>query len=339
MGILSPVMSYIVDKEVGFPMPSEKEKISKVLSRYNRILAQNPHRSDAPELMFGIADLLVGRGNPGDYAEAMSLFAQVLHKNIPQSLKARAIVGKAELMIGNPDDFDNAISLCEKARSVLGSDLSEFFATKTYLVEAELLIARNNEGDWNKALKLLNQVAKEEGAHWYFRGRAILSIAEITLYKKPKEITKVLKLCDSVLKEFKSRPDDYFAIKGRILKAEVLTRRGKGGDFFRAEKLLVEVIKNSSGYKDLVARAKLDLADIAHHPRAIKLLDEVVQMEGLDPYLVEKASIIEQSLEDKKNALKPKKKVKIKKKAKTTKKKVKKIKKKTKPKKKKGKKK
>lgn len=302
MAILSPIMSYIVDKEVGFPTPSEKEKVNKVLKRYNRILAENPKRSDAPELMFGIADLLVGRGNPGDHVEALKIYDQILLRAVPESLKARALIGKAELLIGIPEEFGNAISLCEKARQILGADVSDFFAAKTYIVEAELRLARRDKGDWAHALELINRVVKEKDAHWYFRGRALLAKTEIMLYRDPEDLASPLKLCDFALKELKTRPDDYFNNKGKILKAEILVRRGKKSDFEKADKLLTEVIKMPFAYKDLIARAKLDLADIANHPRAAKLLDDVQQLEGLDPYLIEKASLVAKNLKEKGSA-------------------------------------
>lgn len=300
MVILSPIMSYIVDKEVGFPVPSEKEKINKVLKRYKSILKQHSERSDSSEIMFGIADLLVGRNDPGDHMEALKLYDQIMLKNPPEYLKARALIGKAELLIGIPEEFGNAISLCEKARQILGKNLSEFFAAKALVVEAELRLARREKGDWASALELLNQVVKEKDAHWYFRGRALLSKAEIILYRDPNDFSPALKLVDLSLKELASRPDDYFVGKGKIVKSEILMRRAKSGDLPRAEKLLTEVIKIKFEYKDLVARAKLNLADIVSHPKASKLLKDVHEMEGLDPYLVEKASLVEKALGDRK---------------------------------------
>ena len=300
MAVLSPIMSYIVDKEIGFPIPSEKEKINKSLRRYRNILAQHPKRTDAPEIMFGIADLLVGRGEIGDKEEAMKTYDQILLRNPPEYLKARALIGKAELMIGQPHEFGNAISLCEKARQILGKDVSEFFASKGIIVEAELRLARRDKGDWATALELINAVVKEKDAHWYFRGRALLSKGEIVLYRNPDDLAAALKFVDFSLKELASRPDDYFANKGKVVKSEILTRRARKGDFQKAEKLLTEVIKMAFDYKDLVARAKLDLADVVTHPKAVKLLKEVHEMEGLDPYLIEKASIIEAALKQKK---------------------------------------
>ncbi len=300
MAQLSPLMSYIVDKEVGFPIPSEREKINKALRRYRSILGQHPNRADIPEIMFGIADLLVGRGDPGDHAEAMKIYDQILFRNPPDYLKARALIGKAELMIGVPEEFGNAISLCEKALQVLGGDVSDFFAAKTVIVEAELRLARRDKGDWARALELINRVVREKDAHWYFRGRALLSKAEIILYRNPEDLGPALKSVDFSLKELASRQDDYFTNKGKILKAEILTRRTRKGDFQKAEKLLTEVLKMPFAYKDLIARARLDLADIVSHPKAEKLLKEVHHMEGLDPYLIEKASLVEQALKARK---------------------------------------
>ncbi|MBU1026496.1 MAG: hypothetical protein KKA31_02080 [Candidatus Margulisbacteria bacterium] len=302
MTILSPIMSFIVDKEVGFPIPSEKEKINKALKRYNFLLSKHPNRSDAPEIMFGIADMLVGRGEAKDLVQAMKFYDQILLRTIPEYLRARVLVGKAELMIGDPAEFDNAISLCERARKLLGNDVADFFAAKTYIVEAELRLARRAKGDWAKALDLINQVVKEKEAHWYFRGRALLAKAEITFYQSPNKLIQALKFVEQSQKELKLRPEDYFANKGKILIAEILTRRAKARDFYRAEKFLTEAIKMPIAYKDLIARAKLDLADVVTHPRATKLLKQVLQMEGLDPYLIEKASIIEKALNERETA-------------------------------------
>ncbi|MBI5399276.1 hypothetical protein HZB07_01475 [Candidatus Saganbacteria bacterium] len=296
MTILSPIMSFIVDKEIGFPIPSEKEKINKALKRYRYILSQHPNRSDAPEILFGIADLLVGRGDPGDRKEALRLYDQILLSAVPDYLRARALVGKAEQMIGVREEFDNAISLCEKARKLLGKDLSDFFAAKTYIVESELRLARREKGDWAQALELINSVVKENDSHWYFRGRALLSKAEILLYREPTDLPAALKLADLSLKELKSRPDDYFANKGQVLKAEILIHRAKTGDYTKAARLLSEVIEMPLAYTELIARAKLDLADVVTHPQATKLLQEVNQMEGLDPYLTQKAALVEKAL-------------------------------------------
>lgn len=300
MAFLSPLMSYIVDKEVGFPIPSEKEKINKALRRYQQILSQHPKRSDAPEIMFGIADLLVGRGAKGDHQEAARLYDQILLKNPPAYLRARTLVGKAELMIGDPQRFDEAIALCEEARTILNKSLNEFFAAKIRVVEAELRLARRSKGDWEKALELLNSVINARAAHWYFRGRAMLAKAEILLYHDSTKLTPTIQLIDTGLRSLLTRPHDYFTNKGKILKAEILARRDRGNDLKKAEKLLNEVLSLSLDYQDLVARAKLDLADLVSRPKATKLIKEVHEMEGLDPYLVEKTALIEQTLQKKK---------------------------------------
>jgi tetratricopeptide (TPR) repeat protein len=293
-------MSHVVDKEIGFPIPSERERIDRALRRYRRIIFQHPQRADIPEIMFGIADLLVGRGEKGDYQEASSLYDQILHRNPHEYLKARALIGQAELMIGDRSKFDEAISFCDKARLIIGKDVSDFFAAKTLVVEAELLLARREKGDWARALELINRVVKEKDAHWYFRGRALLSKAEIILYRNPNDLRSALKLVDFSLKELASRPEDYFANKGNVIKSEILIQRAHKGDFAKAEKVLHLVLKKGLTYKDLVARARLNLAQIVSHPKASKLLKEFHQMEGLDPYLTDKARLIEENFRKRK---------------------------------------
>ncbi|MFH1541675.1 MAG: hypothetical protein ABIE84_01120 [bacterium] len=300
--ILSPIMSFVVDKELGFPIPSEKEKINKALRRYRYLLSQHPNRSDSPEIMFGIADLLVGRNNPGDYAEAGKILDQILMRPVPDYLKSRALVGKAELMIGQSEECDNAISMCERARKLLGKDVAEFFAAKTFVVEVELLLARGQKNDWKNAIKLADRVIKNKHVHWYFRGRAFLSKAEITLYRQPKKLNQALKLVNLSLYELRNRQDDYFTNKGKLLKGEIMIRRLFKGDLEKAEAVLVEVIKMPIKYNDLIARAKIALADITLHPKASKLIKEVMEIDGLDPYLAEKAQQIEQALIEKKKA-------------------------------------
>ena len=53
MGILSPAMSYIVDKEAdNYPSPSEKTKLNKAIGRYRLILETIAWRYDIGEIKF-----------------------------------------------------------------------------------------------------------------------------------------------------------------------------------------------------------------------------------------------------------------------------------------------
>ena len=104
--------------------------------------------------------------------------------------------------------------------------MSDFFAAKTLVVEAELRFVRKEKGDWAKALDLISRVVKEEDAHWYFRGRALLTKAEIFVLRDPEDYSTAFKTLDFALKELRSRPDDYFTNKGKLLKAELDFREG-----------------------------------------------------------------------------------------------------------------
>ena len=71
MSVLSPIMSFIVDKEVGFPIPSEKEKINKALKRYRQIYKEHPNRSDIGEILFGAVLIVIQmvRVERGEYRD------------------------------------------------------------------------------------------------------------------------------------------------------------------------------------------------------------------------------------------------------------------------------
>ncbi|MCX5750546.1 MAG: hypothetical protein NT099_02560 [Candidatus Saganbacteria bacterium] len=301
MGILSPVMAFIVQQELGFPAPSEKEKIEKAIKRYKFILAQYPNRSDIREIMFGMADLLVGRGEGGDYKQAQRLYQNIIETSGSAHLTARAKIGLAELYVpsGKGAEIADAIALCDSASKHLGKDLANFFAAKAVIVEADLRMTRDATNDHNLALKLFEKLAKNKKAHWYFRARAFLGIGELILYHKPGKLNDGIKSCQDALKILKERTDDYFYIKSKVILSELYIRRAKKEDFEKAQKLCKEIIASKSGYSDLVNRSKLNLAEMLKNPKAIKLYQEVMESEALDPYLINKAKEVEKTLQQK----------------------------------------
>ena len=137
---------------------------------------------------------------------------------------------------------------------------------------------------------------------WYYKKFVLPTVSGYELHQVPiKNTIAGQKAFTTIVEKILStaNEDDYFTIKSKVLKAEILISRAKKIDFVRAEKLLMEVIKKPLTYKDLIARAKLGLADIVKHPKAAKFLKEVHEIEGLDPYLVKKAGIIEKALKAK----------------------------------------
>jgi len=296
--IISPVMKFIVDKEGGYPSPSEKEKLDRAINKFRRILGNLSGTFNIAETKFGLADMLVGRNSPGDYAEAMRLYNYILEVAPTSYLRARALVGKAELLIGSneKDDLKEAISLCDKAREILKDDLSDFFTAKAFVVQAEIF-AKLGASNHSKAEKLFDRVIKNKHSNAYFMGRSMVGRAELPLYKpKPKNIAAALKLAKEAQKLFADRPTDYFALKAKVIEAELLIRRGGKADLTLASALCSKVIAVKSAEKGLLARAKVNLAEVSRHPKAEKLSKEVIEMEGIDPYLVEKAKMIERSL-------------------------------------------
>lgn len=300
MGILSPITEYSLKMDVDFPAPSAKQQLNKLIERDTKLISSFPFRADIGEIKFQLADALVGRNNSGDYDKAAAIYEEILQNYGSEYLRARAQIGKAELLSPGikPEAIKDALALCEIARKNLKTDLSDFFMAKTYIIEADLRLVRddNKEKDHAKALALHEKLIKERKANWYFRARAMIGKSELILYHFPKKVTEAIELCGRAETLLSDRKGDYFAIKTKLIKAQLYRRRAKGTDVKKAEKLLSEVIKSESSYADLVARARLELAEISRQPKANQLLSDLSQMEGLDPYIIQKAKMVEEEL-------------------------------------------
>ncbi|MBU0687013.1 MAG: hypothetical protein KKB81_04110 [Candidatus Margulisbacteria bacterium] len=302
MGILSPIMEYVAGKQDTYPAPAAKEKLTKAIERYRKVLRDHPNRTDIGEIKFGLADLLVGRNAPGDYKKAMEFYNAILLTSGSLYLRARVLIGKAELMVssGNKEEQTDALSLCETAKKTLKSDLTDFFAAKAFIIEADLRMSRDEKGDHAQASKFFEKVSNNKKAHWYFRARGFLGRAELILYHFPNKVNDGIKFCGQAAQLLEERPSDYFSLKTKVIEAELRIRRAKKDDFKKAERFCIAVARSKTEYSDLVARAKLTLAEISKHPKAEKLYKEVLEMEGLDPYIINKVKEAEKNLQKKK---------------------------------------
>ena len=305
MAILSPIMSYIVGKEADYPSPSTKIKLNKVIGRYKLILKTFAYRYDIGEIRFGLADLLIGRNSAGDYAEALKLYDAILNDPKSQFLTARALAGKAELTItsGDPKEIDAGIALARRAEKILIEEVGkeDFFYQKSLIVEAELLTKKGNKKDATLATKCFESIISSNNTNYYFNARAMIGLSELKTYTaKPKELKKYADYCDSAIELLRFRPNDYFTIKARMVLAEVLTRINRKKNVNRVIQLLNQVITNKESGDIMVARAKLDKADVSKIVNAKKLIKEVRKTKGLPDYLYKKADMIEADLKERK---------------------------------------
>ena len=296
--ILSPTMTYVIDKEAeGFPSPSEREKLNKAIGRYRLILKTIAWRYDIGEIKFALADLLIGRNDPGDYEEASKYYDDILNVVPDSYLKAKVIVGKAELLISSskPGDVEKALEMCDEAIDLIDGGEADFFVCKANIVKAELLLKRAVGGDRDRAVRLFDHIVKNRKAHWYFKARAQIGLAELIEYKKTRDLSRGIGYCDEAIDALKERPHDYFTTKAKVVKGELLSRRGQEKDIRAALQVFRSILRESATLnKDLVARVKLDMAELPNSEDAEKLYGEVSMTGGLDPYLIEKARLIEQ---------------------------------------------
>ncbi|MFA5104001.1 MAG: hypothetical protein WC527_02360 [Candidatus Margulisiibacteriota bacterium] len=302
IGILSPIMKKVVEEEESYPSPSAKTKINKAIGRYKLLSKAQKWKEHMDDIKFALSDLLVARGEDEDYKEALSYYNFIIAKTRNQMLKGRSMIGKAELTISGVAKMseDEAIKLCKEGCSLLKGKLDDFFVAKCLAVEAELLVKKGGRKEIKDATRLFSKLVGNKKAHPYFRARAMTGKAELALYFGVDSISNGIKMCEEALGIFSERPLDYFAVKARVIEAELLARRGSSSDLHKAENLCEKAII-SPVHKDLTARAKLVLAEISKKEKAQRLFEEVLEQDGLDPYLIEKAKMIERATKNRYN--------------------------------------
>jgi len=301
MGIMSPIMSFIVDREPSYPSPSEKVKLNKVIGRYRLLLKTIAWRYDIGEIKFGLADLLVGRNEPGDYKDAIRLYDDILKGVTSPYLRGRALAGKAELMITSEkkSDIEQAVALAKSASQIIKKEINanDFFYQKAQVVEAELLTKIGENPNLKTASKLYDGVIKSEKSNAYFKARAMVGLSELKTYIAPvKELKRYAEYCHSAQILLAERPSDYFMVKARVVEAEVLTRMDPKRNVNKIIALCNQVIAAKTADMQLVLRAKLDKADVSKHENALKLIKEVRASKELPDYLAEKANIVEKAI-------------------------------------------
>lgn len=303
MGVWSPIMSFIVDREPNYPSTTEKVKLNKVIGRYRLILKSIAWRYDIGEIKFGLADLLVGRNDPGDYKEAFKLYDDILKNVCSPYLRGRALTGKAELMItsDNKTEINEAISLSKSAAEIIKREIgpNDFFYQKAHVVEAELLTKKGSPADIKLASKLYDGVILNEKSSAYFKARAMIGLSELKTYSVPiKDLKKYAEYCHSSQILLAERPSDYFMVKAKVVEAEILTRMDAKKNVNKIISLCNQVIsiKSSDHVEHLLLRAMLDKADVSKPKNALALIENVKATKDLPDYLAKKAKIVAEAL-------------------------------------------
>ncbi len=289
-----------------FPSPSEKEELTKPIEELREKISNPPPDFDKNEGRLKLADLLVGRNEPGDYIEASKIYEEIINTSVPGKTHAEAVIGKAELLVQSLDneDIELGLDIIQKSQEDLKGIEDKYFETKAELVKAELLLRRGKEKDNDNALKIYEEILSDPRVSKYFRMRALVGKIDIMEYFSPNKLSEdlgeLIVRCERTLEENKNRLNDYFRLKGEVLLAELLIKRNSGDDIARAKKLLTEMANNESAGIDLRARASLDLAEISSEGLAKMLIRQVKHMEGIDPYILKKAKALEDKLKQKK---------------------------------------
>ncbi len=301
-GTLSPILTHLIQTTIA--SVGEKEKIDRLINKYRKMLSLAEGSFNVSEIRFGLADLLITRDESGDWKEAKNHYDFVLEKATYGYLRAAAMIGKAELSIRSveKDDLEKSIELSHRAYKKLLELVGEtdFYSIKCLVVEAELRLKRSDKTDKSAAMKLFEKVFTNDMADPYFKARAIVNHAELYLYSDKTDIEHEIQLCHSAIEYLKDRPDDYFVIKAKLLQGEFIMQRMAHYDKSRATGIFMGIIGNKNADVDLVARAKLNLAEISEKEKALKLVGEVLNTKVIDKYLLERAKQLKTTIEKRK---------------------------------------
>ncbi len=286
-GTLSPILSHIVQTTIA--AVGEKEKIDRLLNKYRKMLRYVEGGINMSEIRFGLADILITRDLPGDWKEAATHYEFVLEHAPYGYLRFAAMIGKAELSIRSDakKEISGAIEYAQRAYKNLATLVgkSDFYSAKSLVVEAELRLKRADKGDKSAAVRLFEKVITDDMTDPYFKARAIVGHAETMLYEKKYDLNKEIQLCHNAIELLRDKPNDYFAVKAKLLQGEFIATRMAHYDKSRATGIFMGVIGNKGADNDLLNRAKLDLAEISEKAKALKLIKEVIAAKAIDPYL------------------------------------------------------
>ncbi len=287
-----------------YPSPTEAEQLERQIEQLRAAFSSPPENLSLNKLRIKLADLLVGQNGVGDYIEAGKLYNEVLTSSLPgEAEHSKALLGKAELNLSGvrADDITDAIDSCSSAMKSFEGEDCAFFRAKGNLLIAELLLKKGDEKSRAGSLRIYEETSYDEKADKYFKMRAAVGKLELLLYfyralfeKRADDL--ISETADAVSVFEKSRPNDYFVLKGLIVLSEAKLAKDRERFKDSAKGMLSEVVNNDRASDDLRARASLDLAEVSSPALARTLIKGVRKIEGLDPYLIRKAKAIEDAL-------------------------------------------
>lgn len=288
-----------------YPSPSNPEEIGFRIESVKGALSSPTQGFPRAKALLKLADLLVGRNRPGDYLEAEKVYDEALSTTLPgDEENSKALIGKAELALplsSNPSEIKSAVESCKKALKSLKGKPSDFFFAKGMAVEAELLLKLGGKEEREEAIGLYEEIISKPTTDMYFKLRAVVGVIDLleAFYKedlRAKHDRYISALQEAVAAFGEGRPNDYFRIKGMILLSEMMLIKDRAALGENAKRLLLEVINNESASDDLRARASLTLAEVSTSSLARSLIKGVRKMDGIDPYLLRRATTLEDAL-------------------------------------------
>lgn len=149
---------------------------------------------------------------------------------------------------------------------------------------------KGDPDDHAEALEIFNKVIESSYSSRYFKIRAVVGKSEIVLFffhgspdDRLKELEKCLQLATEAVRLTHARPMDYFAVKLKVILAEILLALPHR-ELPHIRELLSKVADTVENPPDLRARSYLRLASATESPSSMRYVEKILHMENIDSF-------------------------------------------------------
>jgi len=187
----------------------------------------------------------------------------------------------------SPTKREKLIDQIEELRSALATPPKGLDINKAKIKLSDLLVGRAGPGDYSEAGKLYDEILSNSLAGEAENSKAVLGRAELSLpSSNPEEVNRAIEAAATAVDSLEDREDCFFFfIKGKLLLAELLLKRGDGEGRDFALKLYDEILSSNQSHKYFKLRAlvgKLELLNYFNKDALKQGADEhIAQMQDL----------------------------------------------------------
>ncbi len=189
--------------------------------------------------------------------------------------------------VGEKEKLDRLIT---KYRKMLSMVDGTFNASEIRFGLADLLITRDEEGDWKEARNHYEFVL-EKAPYGYLRSAAMVGKAELAIrLSAEKDMEDAIGLAQRAYKNLASLvgPSDFYSVKCLVVEAELRIRRNFKGDRSTALRLFQKVYEDDMADQYFRARAIVGHSELLLYEKKKNIEKEIALLHDATEYLEDK---------------------------------------------------